>query len=252
MLTRALKQAACGLFFFVICAGIANAGTIGVSPVRVTLSDSQKIGSLSVRNGGTEPITMQMEILSWSQREGKAVFAATRELLANPPVFTIPAGSSQLVRVGLRRAPDAQRELSYRVILEELPPPPDPDSSGSDSGSGASMTLRISLPVFVSPEIEAKPVLLWQAVRTSQGELKISLSNNGNAHIQIKNFKLSLLDSVQPWATLQTSDYVLAGQSRDWIVPANPENPAPRPGVSLKLFAQTDAGDIEAEVIIAP
>ena len=129
MLTRALKQAACGLFFFVMCAGVANAGTIGVSPVRVTLSDSQKIGSLSVRNEGTEPITMQMEVLSWSQREGKAVFAATRELLANPPIFTIPAGNSQLVRVGLRRAPDAQRELSYRVILEELPPPPDPDSS---------------------------------------------------------------------------------------------------------------------------
>jgi fimbrial chaperone protein len=246
MLTRALKQAACGLFFFVICAGIANAGTIGVSPVRVTLSDSQKIGSFSVRNEGTEPITMQMEVLSWSQREGKAVFAATRELLANPPIFTIPAGSSQLVRVGLRRAPDAQRELTYRVILEELPPPPNPDTTG------ARMTLRISLPVFVSPEIEAKPVLLWQAVRTSQGALKISLSNSGNAHIQIKNFKLSLLDSVQPWVTLQTSDYVLAGQSRDWILPANPENPAPPPGVTLKLFAQTDASDIEAEVIIAP
>ena len=246
MLTRALKQAACGLFFFVICAGIANAGTIGVSPVRVTLSDSQKIGSFSVRNEGTEPITMQMEVLSWSQREGKAVFAATRELLANPPIFTIPAGSSQLVRVGLRRAPDAQRELTYRVILQELPPPPNPDITGSR------MTLRISLPVFVSPEIDTKPVLLWQAVRTSQGALKISLSNSGNAHIQIKNFKLSLLDSVQPWVTLQTSDYVLAGQSRDWIVPANSENPAPPPGVSLKLFAQTDASDIEAEVIIAP
>ena len=246
MLTRALKQAACGLFFFVICAGIANAGTIGVSPVRVTLSDSQKIGSLSVRNGGTETITMQMEILSWSQREGKAVFAATRELLANPPIFTIPAGNSQLVRVGLRRAPDAQRELAYRVILQELPPPPNPDAMGMF------MTMRISLPVFVLPEIDTKPVLLWQAARTSQGALKISLSNSGNAHIQIKNFKLSLLDSAQPWLTQQSSDYVLAGQSRDWIVPANPENPAPPPGVSLKLFAQTDAGDIEAEVIIAP
>ena len=246
MLTRVLEQAACGLFFFVVCAGIASAGTIGVSPVRVTLSDSQKIGSLSVRNDGAEPVTMQMEVLSWSQREGNAVFAATRELLANPPIFTIPAGSSQLVRVGLRRAPDVQRELTYRVILQELPPPPDPDLTG------ARMTLRISLPVFVSPEIEAKPVLHWQAVRTSQGALKISLSNKGNGHIQIKNFKLSLLDSAQPWVTLQASDYVLAGQSRDWIVLASPENPAPPPGVTLQLFAQPDAGDIEAEVIIAP
>ena len=246
MLTRALKQAACGLFFFVVCASVANATNLGVSPVRVTLSDSQKIGSLSVRNDGAEPVTMQMEVLSWSQREGNAVFAATRELLANPPIFTIPAGSSQLVRVGLRRAPDVQRELTYRVILQELPPPPDPDLTG------ARMTLRISLPVFVSPEIEAKPVLLWQAVRTSQGALKISLSNKGNGHIQIKNFKLLLLDSAQPWVTLQASDYVLAGQSRDWIVLASPENPAPPPGVTLQLFAQTDAGDIEAEVIIAP
>jgi fimbrial chaperone protein len=246
MLTRALKQAACGLFFFVMCASVANASKIGVSPVRLTLSDNQKIDSLSVRNNGTEPITMQMEVLSWSQREGEAVFAATRELLANPPIFTIPAGNSQLVRVGLRRAPDAQRELAYRIILQELPPPPNPDAMGMF------MTMHISLPVFVLPEIDTKPVLLWQAARTSQGALKISLSNSGNAHIQIKNFKLSLLDSAQPWLTQQSSDYVLAGQSRDWILPANPENPAPPPGVSLKLFAQTDAGDIEAEVIIAP
>ena len=250
MWTRVIINVVFGLFVFLVGANVVNAAALGVNPVRVTLSDNQKMGTITLRNDGTEPITMQMEVLSWSQREGNAVFAATRELLANPPIFTIPAGSSQLVRVGLRRAPDAQRELSYRIILEELPPPPDPDSSGS--GSGASMTLRISLPVFVSPEIDTKPVLLWQAVRTSQGALKISLSNNGNTHIQIKNFKLSLLDSEQPWVTLQTADYVLAGQSRDWIVLANPENPAPPPGVTLKLFAQTDAGDIEAEVIIAP
>jgi fimbrial chaperone protein len=246
MLTRALKQAACGLFFFAMCASVANASKIGVSPVRLTLSDNQKIDSLSVRNNGSEPITMQMEVLSWSQREGKAVFAATRELLANPPIFTIPAGNSQLVRVGLRRAPDAQRELAYRVILEELPPPPNPDAMGMF------MTIRISLPVFVLPEIDTKPVLLWQAARTSQGALKISLSNNGNAHIQIKNFKLSLLDSAQPWLTQQTSDYVLAGQSRDWILPVNADYPTPPSGDTLQLFAQTDAGDIEADVLIAP
>ena len=246
MLTRVLEQVACGLFCFVVCAGIANAGKIGVSPVRVTLSDGQKIGSLSVRNDGTEPVTMQMEVLSWSQAEGKDILTPSRDLLANPPIFTIPAGSSQLVRVGLRRAPDAQRELTYRVILQELPPPPNPDFMGTR------MLMRISLPVFVLPEVAAKPVLRWQATRTPQGALKISLSNNGNAHIQIKNFKLSLLESAQPWVTLETSDYVLAGQSRDWIVLANPENPAPPPGATLQLFAQTDAGDIEAEVIIAP
>ena len=245
MLTRVLEQAACGLFFFVLCAGIASAGSIGVSPVRVTLSDSQKIGSLSVRNDGTEPVSMQMEVLSWSQREGNAVFAATREVLANPPIFTIPAGGSQLVRVGLRRTADAQRELSYRVILQELPPPPNPDFMGTR------MLVRISLPVFVLPEVDAKPVLRWQATRASQGALKISLTNNGNAHIQIKNFKLSLLDSEQPWVTLQSSDYVLAGQSRDWILPVSADYSIPPSGDTIQLLAQTDDVDIEAKILIS-
>jgi fimbrial chaperone protein len=63
---------------------------------------------------------------------------------------------------------------------------------------------------------------------------------------------LSLPGSAQPWVTKQSSEYVLPGQSRDWTLPANSENPAPPPGVTLQLFAQTDAGDIEAEVLIVP
>ena len=246
MLTRVLKQAASGLFFFVVWASVANAASFGVSPVRVTLSDSQQMGALTVRNDGTEPASLQMEMLNWSQAEGQDVLTPTRELLANPPIFTVPAGGSQLVRVGLRRAPDGQRELTYRIVLQELPPPPSPDFMGTR------MLMRISLPVFVLPEVDAKPVLLWQAARTTQGALKISLTNNGNAHIQILNFKLPLPGSAQPWVTKQSSEYVLPGQSRDWNLRANAEYPAPPPGVALQLFAQTDAGDIEAEIMIAP
>ena len=155
----------------------------------------------------------------------------------------MPAGGSQLVRMGLRRAPDPQRELTYRLFLQEVPPPPKPDFQGLQ------VALRIGVPVFVLPAVAAKPVLRWQAARTPEGALKLSLANSGNAHIQIVNFRLSLPDSAQPWVTQQAADYVLPGQSRDWIVPANP---APPPGVTLHLFARTDAGDMEAEVVVAP
>ena len=245
MLTSMLKQAACGLFFFVAWASVAKAASFGVSPVRVTLSETQQMDAITVRNDGIEPVSMQLEVLNWSQEAGKDVLTPSRELLANPPIFTVPAGGSQLVRVGLRRAPDGQRELTYRIALQELPPPPKPDFMGSR------MLMRVSLPVFVLPEVDAKPVLRWQATRTSQGGLKVSLTNNGNAHIQILNFKLSLPGSAQPWVTKQSSEYVLPGQSRDWTLPANSENPAPPLGVTLQLFAQTDAGDIEAEVLVA-
>ncbi len=221
-----------------------SAASVAVSPVRATLSASEPLGAITLHNAGTEPVSMQLEVLNWSQEAGKDVFTPTREVLANPPIFTVPAGGSQLVRIGLRRAPDAQRELTYRIFLQELPPS-DPDLQG------AAMTMRISLPVFVLPEVDANPALRWQAARTPQGALKLSLTNNGNAHIQIANFKLSLPGSAQPWVTKQSSEYVLPGQSRDWTLPANSENPAPPPGVTLQLFAQTDAGDIDAEVLVA-
>ena len=246
MLKREIIQAAYGLFLLVAGVSVVSAASIGVSPVRATLSANQKIETITVRNTGTEPMSVQLEVMSWSQQDGEDVFTATREVLANPPIFTVPPGGSQLVRAGLRRAPDARRELTYRIFLQELPPPPSPDFNG------AKMLMRVSLPVFVLPEVAAQPALRWQAARTSDGALKISLTNIGNAHVQIANFSLSLPGSAQPWITQQSSTYVLHGQSRDWILPANAENPSPPPGAILQIFAQTDAGDMEAEVLITP
>ena len=246
MLTRIIINAVFGLFVFLAGANVVNASNLGLNPVRVTLSDKQKMSSLTVRNDGAEPVPMQLEVLNWSKEEGNDVFTPTRELIVNPPIFTIPAGGSQLIRVGLRRAPDAQRELIYRIFLQELPPPPSPEFNGTK------MLMRVSLPVFVLPKVAAKPVLRWQAVRTSDGSLKISLTNDGNAHIQIINFNLSKPGSAQPWITQQTSDYVLIGQSFDWILPANADYSIPKSGAIIQLFAQTDAGDIEAEILVLP
>ena len=225
---------------------VVNATTLGVSPVRVTLSEKQKVGTLIVRNDGTEPVPMQLEIVNWSKEDGKDVFSPTRELIVNPPIFKVPAGGSQLIRVGLRGRTDAQRELTYRIFLQELPSPPDPNFNGTK------LLMRLSLPVFVLPKVTAKPVLQWQAERISDGALKVSLTNVGNEHIQIINFSLSQSGSAQPWITQNTSDYVLIGQSFDWILQANQGYSIPQSGTSMKLFAETDAGDIEAEVLVLP
>ncbi len=100
--------------------------------------------------------------------------------------------------------------------------------------------------------LAARSVLLWVWVRTAQGAVKRSLTNTGNAQIESASWMLSLPGRGRPWVNKQSSEYVLPGQSRDWTLPANSENPAPPPGVTLQLFAQTDAGDIEAEVLIVP
>ncbi len=87
MLKRVTIQAAYGLFLLVAGVNVVSAAAIGVSPVRATLSADQQMGALTGRNDGTEPVSMQLEVLNWSQEAGKDVLTPSRELLANPPIL---------------------------------------------------------------------------------------------------------------------------------------------------------------------
>lgn len=219
------------------CIGAATsaaAGSFAVNPVRVTLTADRTAAALTVRNNGTEPAVIQLEVASWSQPEGVDTLAPTRELLATPPIFTLPGGGSQIVRVGLRgRPPEAHQELSYRLVLKEIPPPPLPDARGLQ------MALHISLPVFVAPRAPAKPLLHWEA---SQGDgLRLSARNDGNVHVQVTGIRLA--DTDKP---LQAAPgYVLPGQRHEWRV----RNDAPV-GAPLHLVAQTDAGEVSADMMV--
>ena len=98
MLTKVLKQVVYGLFFFVVGVSYVNAASIGVSPVRATLSENQQIEAITLRNNGTKPATLQLEVMSWSQQNGKDIFKATRDVIAKPPILKVQAGGSKLDR----------------------------------------------------------------------------------------------------------------------------------------------------------
>src|SRR5512139_759337 len=99
----------------------AGAGTFTISPLRVDFTGAAGTAVLTVRNEEAGSVVVQAEGLSWSQEGGQDAYQPTRDLLVSPAVFTPAAGGSQVVRVALRRAPDATRELSYRMVLQEVP-----------------------------------------------------------------------------------------------------------------------------------
>jgi fimbrial chaperone protein len=232
-----MSQAACGLAFFCAAVFPAAAGSFSVTPVRTVLSAGQQVASLVVKNDGADPAVVQLELVSWSQQDGKDVYAATREILATPPIFTVPAGGSQVVRVGLRRAPDPRLELTYRVFMQEVPPPPKGDFKG------LRVALRLGIPVFVTPSQAAAPVLRWRAARSPDG-LKLTLSNTGNAHVQVTDLRIAPAGGKDLYRQPQ-SVYVLPGRSRDWLLKASPPAGAP-----LRLYARTDSGDVQADVVV--
>src|SRR5437870_7139699 len=179
------SQAAVCLAFFMAAAAPVSAGSFMVSPVRVTLGASQPVTPITVRNESQESTGVQVDAVAWTQRDGADVYTATREILATPPIFTLKAGASQIVRIGLRRDADPARELAYRVFLQEVPPPPKAEFKG------LRVALRMGIPVFVVPPTAVAPVLQWRAQALREGGLNLSLRNDGNAHIQMMELRLA-------------------------------------------------------------
>jgi fimbrial chaperone protein len=201
---------------------------------------------LVVRNSGAEPSVVQLQIVGWSQQDGEDVLVPSRDLLATPPIFTIPAGGTQTVRVGLRQRTGPQTEGSYRLILQEVPPPP------KSEFRGLQVALRLSVPVFIAPAVAPTTTLAWQAkaiaTLDSPSDLQITSINTGNAHVQVLGFKL-FSDGVElPLMTSPEVAYVLPGQRRDWSLRLSP---VPAAGSTVRIEAKTDAGDLQANVVVA-
>lgn len=222
----------------IIFPALSGAGSFAVNPVRVSLSAERLVDALSVSNQGKQNAVLQVETTAWTQREGQDVYTATNELLVNPPIFTVPAGGTQIIRVGLRRAVDPQREQAYRVFFQEVPPPPDP------TFKGLRVVLRIGVPVFVEPSIQSTPILKWQVRPAAASTVKILATNTGNAHVGILGLAVSSVDG-PVLATRRFSDTLLAEMSREWVLKLD----RPPGNRGIRILADTSEGKIESGAI---
>lgn len=216
----------------------ARAASFQVNPVRVVLSAAQPTAVLHVTNTSDTPTVVQLQSLAWSQNHGHEVYAPSRALLATPPIFTIAPGHEQIVRIGLRGAPDAKQESSFRLFLNEVPPAP---QSGF---RGLQIVLRIGIPVFVEPATPTAPALHWSWQRLSAQQIEIRAANTGSAHVEI----LKLLVGTPGQKKLLASEfggYVLPGATHTWSV----KLAAPLlVKAALEITADTDQGRLHAEL----
>ncbi|MGB9428429.1 MAG: molecular chaperone [Gammaproteobacteria bacterium] len=218
----------------------AQAGSFQVNPIGLALSATHSTGVVTVTNNSDTPTVVQLQIVAWSQENGKDVYTPSRNLLATPPIFTVPAGGQQTVRLGLMTKPDARRETAYRLFLQEVPPPKTPGIQGLQ------VLLRIGIPVFVEPAVETAPKLQWTARRLSATEVSVEAVNDGSAHAHIAKLTLSKRVNGTPLAEV-FGGYVLPGRHNDWTFKLAAPLPA---GESLQITADTDRGTLHAQLVL--
>lgn len=227
-----------GLALLTACACTANAGSFTVNPVRLTLSATQAVAAVTVKNVGTEPTVVQLETASWNQRDGQDVLTSTGEILATPPIITVPPGGSRIIRVGLRRPPDPQHELTYRLFLREVPPP-------EPLAQALRVALLISMPVFVVPPRTLAPELQWRALRMRDGNIRLLARNTGQAHIQLGQLEIAPADGGPAIAKRNMADYLLPDNGREWTIVAHGETSV---GNFVTVSSQADVGPVKARL----
>lgn len=219
---------------------LANCGVFNVAPIRANLGAKQESEVFKVKNDGNEALVVQAQVKAWTQREGQEEFADTRDVLVTPPIFTLAPQAEQILRVGLRRAPDEQRELSYRLFLSESPAPPEPGFQG------IKIAMQIAVPIFVAPLSEnAAPDLQWRATRLADQRIELVAMNRGNVHIRLSDLRLE--SGVRTLGANANMVYVLAGQRHAWFF--DPADDAEVP-TRIRLRASTDATALDQEIIV--
>lgn len=227
-----------GLLLSMLFPVMAAAGSFTVSPVRLELSPQRPLGSLTITNDASEPVTVDAKAMVWSQANGEDLYEDTRELIVTPPVFTLEPKASQILRLGLRRGPDPERELAFRVFLTENAPPV------TMATTGIAMTLRLAVPVFIRPKAPPVAKLDWSAQRSPDGSLLLRANNVGNLHVQVSDLRLKAGNDV---IARQTNPaYLLPGQAREWSI--KPEAGRAFSAQTLTLEGNSDAGDVRAEL----
>lgn len=197
----------------------AQAANLQISPVMINFRGPQGAAGITLQNLGEAAVYGQVRVYLWEQRDGDDVLTPTQEVVASPPLVQIAPKSSQTIRLVRRQAPAAGQggELSYRVLIDEVPRAED------ESGSGVDIRLRYSVPVFMLPaDARSAPLLAWRFYRKDGGWM-MQVRNSGQLHAQIGATSVSNAAGKEYVISNGLMGYALAGRQREWKLPLPPE-----------------------------
>ena len=218
---------------------VRAASSIMIWPVDPLIEDGQRATALWLENRGNTNASLQIRVLRWSQNGAQDNYAEQEQVIASPPLAVIPAGQRQLVRLmNTAPVPDGQ-EVSYRILVDELPDAENPgDRAQPATGSnaiGVKLQIRYSLPLFVhgkglwtrpnpararDPATAARPALQWRTVQEGQAHY-LAIRNTGNAHARLT--QVQWVGAAAPVAINPgLLGYVLPGAEMRWLLPAPP------------------------------
>ena len=185
----------------------AFAGSFSVTPVRIYMTPRDRAVAITITNEGDSPVALQADLNTWSQRpDGTDELVLTEDMILSPPIIKLGPKARQVVRLALLKPADASRQLTYRLIVREVPEATAPKGNTIE----VPIALALSMPVFITPP-PAKREMDCQAGREGAA-LAVTCANSGSAYAQIREILVLRGDaSSAPLARFEGGAYILPG-----------------------------------------
>jgi fimbrial chaperone protein len=188
----------------------AWAGEFTVTPVRIYMAPKDRAIAVTITNEGDDELVMQADLFVWKQKsDGQDDLTLTEDMFLSPPIIKMAPKSRQVVRLARLKATKPAEQLTYRMIVREIP-----EARAEKKDLQLQIALAFSMPVFITPA-DAKPKLDCTIERASAGLVKALCANTGNAHSHPVSFALTS-STGEMLATQDSGGYLLAGISRSF------------------------------------
>jgi fimbrial chaperone protein len=152
-----------------------------ISPVKVELSPTQPVVTITVTNDSDVPMTLQNQVLAWSQINGQDQLEESFDLLVAPVIAEIAPRANQIFRVTQRRQSVTVTERAYRLVLDDIS-----GTAGSTGVDGVNFVFSHRLPVFVAGTGTRGPQLQLSPCPAVTEKSCFRLTNDGDSYTQIQ------------------------------------------------------------------
>lgn len=187
-----------------------EAGLFSVSPVRIYMAPRDRAMAVTLTNEGDTELVMQADIFDWKQKpDGSDDLALSEDLILAPPIVKLAPKSRQVLRLALTRPAPQDQQLTYRLVVREIP-----EAKAPEKGVQLQIALAFSLPVFITPP-GANRRLECQVERVAPAVVRAVCENLGNAYAQPVDFTLSGPNGNEI-ATRSSGGYILPGVKRSF------------------------------------
>jgi fimbrial chaperone protein len=190
--------------------GPAAASPFSISPVRIYMAPRDRATAITINNDGDEPLVMQADLYNWKQKAtGEDDLVLTEDMIVSPPIIKIPPKSRQVVRLAMLRPRPPGEQLTYRMIVREIP-----EAKPAGPNPELQIALAFSMPVFITPN-GVKRNLTCSIERASADSLKTVCENIGNAFAAPRGFMLTSVTG-DKLASSDTGGYILPNVKRSF------------------------------------